>query len=377
MKLTSSAAAIIGAFALSAQAADDNAGDPQRLGTVVPPIEQVIVLARARLEKMQDVPIPVTAVNGKVLDRYDALTVQDFAKLAPNLLVQAPNARQTSVSIRGIGKNTANDGLEPSVGVIIDGIPSAFIIGSWGDLVDLDHIEVLRGPQGTLLGKNTTLGVINVVTKRASFKPEANIELAAGQYNKFGVKAVIGGAIQDQVLAYRLTAFTERRDGPFADIAPDHTQQTFQDRNRSGGRLQFLLQPDADLALRLSIDRQRSQEWGLYGDPPLLGEPANFPNGASRTANGALSYTARLGRPYFGGGYQPLLGDWDHVVNTGSLPTISSSNGVSLEATWTPRPDLTVTSITAQRNALFDAHNAEWVPFDIRQYGDIIRQRQL
>jgi iron complex outermembrane receptor protein len=339
-------------------------------------IEQVIVLARAKVERMQDVPIPVTAVNGKVLDRYDAVTVQDFAKLTPNLLVQAPNARQTSVSIRGIGKNTANDALEPSVGVIVDGVPSAFITGSWGDLVDLDHVEVLRGPQGTLMGKNTTLGVVNVVTKKPTFKPEASFELSAGKYDKLGTKIVLGGPIEEGVLAYRITAFSERRDGPFDDIVPNHSNQTFQDRNRVGGRIQFLLLPTPDLSVRLSVDRQKSSEWGLYGDPPLLGEPATFANGASRTANGGLTYTSRLARPYFGG-YQPVLGDWDHIQNVGSLPTISSSNGVSVDVGWTPREDLTVTSVTAWRNSLFDAHNAEWVPFDFRQYGALIKQRQL
>jgi len=355
--------------------ADEEVENEIAAAAVVGPVEQVVVQARVRTEKLLDVPIPVSYIGGKQLERADAVTLQDFSRLAPNLLVQAPNARQTSVAIRGVGKNTANDALEPSVGVIVDGVPSAFITNSWGDFSDLDHVEVLRGPQGTLLGKNTTLGVVNVVTKKPSFKPEASAELSVGQQDKLGIKAVIGGPVQDGVLAYRLSLFSERREGPFQDIAPDHTNETFGDRNREGARLQLLLLPSADWSVRFSAERQHSSEWVPYGDPPLLGEPATFANGASRTANGALTFSSRVARPYFGG-YQPLLGDWDHVANTGSLPTVSSTNAASTEVNWTPGDGVTVTSITAYRNALFDAHNAEWIPYDIRQYGAIIKQKQ-
>jgi iron complex outermembrane receptor protein len=339
-------------------------------------LDQIVVRAREREENLQDVPIPVSAVSGKMLDRDDAVTIQDFAKLTPNILVQAPNARQTSISIRGVGKNTANDALEPSVGVVIDGVPSAFIADSWGDFDDLDHIEVLRGPQGTLMGKNTTLGVVNIVTKDPSFKPESTVQLSAGQYNEIGSKAVIGGPIQDGVLAYRLSVFTEKRNGPFQDVAPDHTDETFGDRNRMGVRAQFLLLPSPDLSVRLSIDRQRSSEMVPYGDPPLIGEPATFADGASRTAGTGTTFSSRLARPYFGD-YQPLIGNWNQVSNVGSLPTVSVSSGVTANVNWTPQENLTLTSITAFRNSLFDAHNAAWAPFSIYQYGAIISQEQV
>lgn len=341
-----------------------------------PTLDQIVVRAREREENLQDVPIPVSAVSGRMLDRDGAVTIQDFAKLTPNILVQAPNARQTSISIRGVGKNTANDALEPSVGVVIDGVPSAFIAGSWGNFDDLDHIEVLRGPQGTLMGKNTTLGVVNIVTKDPSFKPEATVQLSAGEYDEIGAKATIGGPIQDGVLAYRLSVFSEKRNGPFQDIAPDHTNETFGNRDRAGGRIQFLLLPSPDLSIRLSIDRQRSDEMVPFGDPPLIGEPTTFADGASRTAGSGTTFSSRLSRSYFGD-YQPLLGNWNQVVNVGSLPTVSATSGVSANVNWTPFENVTFTSITAYRNSLFDAHNAEWDPFNIRQYGAIIKQEQV
>lgn len=298
-------------------------------------LDQIVVHARDRAEKLQDVPIPVSAITGKTLENNNAVAFQDFAKLAPNLQAHAPNARQTSISIRGVGKNTANDALEPSVGVIIDGVPSAFISQSWGNFPDLDHVEVLRGPQGTLLGKNTTLGVVNIVTKAPSFSPESSFELSAGERHTQGLKASVGGSVQDGVLAYRASAFVERQDGPFSDIAVQQSNATFGEKNREGGRLQFLLLPSADLSVRISADRQQSAELIAFTDPPLFGDPAFFPNGTSRTAGTALTYTSRLARPWFGG-YKPLVDrNWDTVDNSGSRPTRSASNGLSAEVNLT------------------------------------------
>ncbi|RZI43810.1 TonB-dependent receptor [Herbaspirillum sp. HC18] len=379
-KLRAGALAVLSALSLQAfadePAQSELKADTQAADSNVETLDQFVVRARTREEKLQDVPIPVSAVSGKVLENYNAATVQDFAKFTPNLLVHAPNARQTSISIRGVGKNTANDALEPSVGVIIDGVPSAFISQSWGDFTDLDHVEVLRGPQGTLLGKNTTLGVVNVVVKPPTFKPDASAELLVGDHEALGAKATIGGPIQDGVLAYRASFFSEKRNGPFENLAPDHSNETFQERDRSGGRVQFLLLPTSDISVRVSADRQQSAELFPFGDPPLIGEPATFPNGVSRTANNGLTYSSRIARPYFGG-FQPIIGDWDHVSNVSARPTRSASNGLSAEVNWTPQPGTTLTSITAYRDSMFDAKNGEWVPFDIRRYGAVINQKQV
>lgn len=122
-------------------------------------LDTVVVTSRNREEIAQKVPLPVSVVGGKTLDRDNAVSVNDLVKKVPNLGVFGSNPRQTSISLRGIGKNAANDTMEPSVGVIVDGVVSSYVGQSWNDFIDLDRIEVIRGPQGTLLGKNTTLGV--------------------------------------------------------------------------------------------------------------------------------------------------------------------------------------------------------------------------
>lgn len=357
---------------------------PGAAETKVEQLDEFVVRARSREEKLQDVPIPVSAVSGKALERNNAVTIQDFAKLTPNLLVHVPNARQQSIAIRGVGKNVSNDALEPSVGVIVDGVASGYIAQAWGDFGDVDHVEVLRGPQGTLMGKNTTMGVINVVSKAPSFTPDSNIEVSAGDHKSLGIKASTGGPIQDEVLAYRVSAFAQKRNGPFTNIAPGQTNETFQERDRFGAKVSFLLLPSDSVSVRLNLDRQESAELLPWGQPPLIGEPATFKNGVSRTlvtsGNGAtinaLTYTSRLARSYFGG-YQPVIGDWDRVDNRGSRPTRSASNGVSAEVNWN-LDGAKLTSITAYRDALFDAKNDNtWTHFDITRSGALIDQKQV
>ncbi len=378
--------------ALAPEPAADAAAQPTKLSPVpevvqpaqsknaaqlpVETLDRVVVHARDRDEKLQDVPIPVSAISAKALEQSNAVTVQDFSKLTPNLLVHAGNARQQSVAIRGVGKNVSNDALQPSVGVVIDGVPSAFILQAWGDFPDLDHVEVLRGPQGTLQGMNTTMGVINVVTKGPSFTPQNSFELTLGDHHAVGGKASVTGPIQDGVLAYRASVFSEKRDGPFKDIALQHSNETFQERNRFGGKLQFLLLPTDSIAAKLTFERQESAELLPWGEPPLLGDPATFPNGTTRPT----TYTTRLSRSWFGG-YQPVVGSWNLLDNQGSEPTRSISNGVTLDLNQSLEGVLegyNLTSITAYRDSQFDAKNAAgWTHFEITRSGALIDQSQV
>jgi iron complex outermembrane receptor protein len=344
----------------------------------------VVVVARSRPEKLQDVPIPVSVISARALERNSASTIQDFAKLAPNLTVHAPNARQQNISIRGVGRTLFNDALEASVGVIVDGVVGGHIAQAWGDFGDLDHVEVLRGPQGTLMGKNSTLGAVNIVSRAPQFRREANIELTLGQDNAVGARAVVGGPIQDGVLAYRATVFSQKRAGPYTNTVVNESSEGVQEKNRIGARLQFLLRPAPDLSIRLAADREQSSELLLWAEPALFGDPASFPNGVSRTlaraGNGtavnALTYTARLARPYFGG-YQPNLYNWDSVERDAAEPTSSINNGLSAQVNW-KLDRFDITSITAYRDALFDAKNDyDNTHFDIQTGGGYVKQKQL
>jgi iron complex outermembrane receptor protein len=136
----------------------------------------VTVTTRRREESSQDVPTPMSVVSGQNLETQRVYRIQDLQQLVPSVNVAYMHARQSSVSIRGLGNNPASDGLEGSVGLYIDNV----YLGRPGmavfDLMDIEQLEVLRGPQGTLFGKNTTAGVINISTRAPTFTPERSIE---------------------------------------------------------------------------------------------------------------------------------------------------------------------------------------------------------
>ncbi|WP_242118551.1 TonB-dependent receptor plug domain-containing protein [Sphingomonas lacusdianchii] len=137
--------------------------------------EDIVVTARRRAERSQDVPIAINAFGAAQIEATRTYNLRDLQQLTPSLVVTNTNPRNTSINIRGLGNNVAvyNDGLEPAVGVYVDGVYLARPGQTVFDLADLERIEVLRGPQGTLFGKNTSAGAVVVTTKAPTFEPEA------------------------------------------------------------------------------------------------------------------------------------------------------------------------------------------------------------
>ena len=157
-------------------------------GKAKPPVEEVVVTARNRTELAQEVPIPISVISGGQLERDRVFTVADLTQRAPGLTATTPNARRTGVSIRGIGKTSGNDNMEPAVGVIVDDVFLGHVGMTYQDFTDLERVEILRGPQGTLLGKNTSLGAIKYTSRAPSFDPESSFEVEGG-VNRSSLKA--------------------------------------------------------------------------------------------------------------------------------------------------------------------------------------------
>ncbi|MDB5906234.1 MAG: TonB-dependent receptor [Massilia sp.] len=359
-------------IAAAAIAACAMLGAPHALAQQAPPgddqaiiLESVVVTARNREEIAQDVPVPVSVVSGKTLERDNVVGIAGLTQKVPNLGLFGSNPRQTSISLRGIGKNSANDTMEPSVGVIVDGVASSYVGQNWTDWVDLDRIEVIRGPQGTLLGKNTTLGVINIATKAPSFTPGYVYEARVGSYNDLEGKFSATGPIADGVLAYRGSFFINKKDGVLANTwqsGPETWNETF----RVGGRLQFLLTPDKDLSARIIVDQIQSSE---NGNKSLLVDngPANFADGPARTT----TFASRLARSYFnnsdGTAYRPVYGN-NQIEDSQARPQRTRQSGISAEVN-AQLGDYTLTSITAYRNQHFDIKNGGVTRFDIGDGG--------
>ena len=335
-------------------------------------LASVTVTARKREEFIQSVPVPVTVLGGKDLARDGAVTLGDFAEKAPNLAVSATNSRQTSVALRGLGKNSANEAIQSSVGLIVDGVVLTQAGMSWSDYVDLDQIEVLRGPQGTLQGKNTTLGAIVITTKLPSFKPEYTFQGSYGSRSTYDVKGSATGPVKDDVLAYRASFYDTQGDGPIKNIyAP--LGGTWEGRSRWGSRLQFLLTPNPDFSARLILNYDASNENGNLS--PYVSDPTTFANGAART----ITYTTRLARSYFGG-YSPLIGpvtsEFVDLNSAKSLPVHQS--GISLELNQ-HLANFDLTSITAYKHNDFDFQNDfDYTHFNISQLsGTVGNTKQL
>lgn len=321
----------------------------------------VVVNARNRQEKLQDVPIPVSVVSGEQLDQDQAVTFADFAKEAAGIIVNPQNARQSSIAIRGMGKQGATDAMESSVGIIVDDVFYAYGAYSWADYVDLDNVEVLRGPQGTLLGKNTTLGVVDVSTKLPSFTPAYSFESSYGSRSTFTEQAMATGPLIDGVLAYRATVSADVGNGPIKNIYPDDA--TINNTNRNGQRVQLLFTPTPDLTARFILNHQYSDAYD-NGGSLLVSDPSTFANGASRTAGTAETFTSRLNRGWFNG-YQPLYGSTNQVDINGQLPVKSEQDGISSEIKWNIN-DYTLTSISAYNRYNFYASNdGDDTPFNI------------
>ena len=220
------------------------------------------VTAQKREEALQDVPIIVSVLPEQLLLDNGVHDIKDLQVLVPGLIVTSTqSAAQTTARIRGIGTVGDNAGLESSVGVVIDGVPRARNGVGFSDLGELERIEVLKGPQGTVFGKNTSAGVINVVTRRPSFTRSAEAELTAGNYGAFGLAAAFNDAV-GETSALRVYAAKRRRDG-FENVvtgAGPRTATDDGDQNLETGRIQLLWEPSHELAINIAADATNRNE---------------------------------------------------------------------------------------------------------------------
>ncbi len=294
-------------------------------------LETVTVTTRRREESSQDVPTPMSVVSGQSLETQRVYRIQDLQQLVPSVNVAYMHARQSSVSIRGLGNNPASDGLEGSVGLYIDNV----YLGRPGmavfDLMDIEQLEVLRGPQGTLFGKNTTAGVINISTRAPTFTPERSIETSVGEDGYFQTKGTISGPLNDQ-LAGRFSAYRTRSDG---DIKNEYNGHDLNGGSRDGFRAQLLFKPNEDFNLRWIGDYNEEDSSAgtrvLYNTGP--------------TINGVNLYSARAaaaGATLVNGSHRKVNLDSDQHVTV-------HQGGTSVEANWALPSDFTLTSISSYR----------------------------
>ena len=330
------------------------ASEPQAEASVDP--TAIVVTARRRSERAQDVPIALSVLSNVTLQQQATFSFQQIAQLAPTLQFSSSNPRNTSLNIRGLGASVGltNDGLEQGVGFYVDGVYTSRPAAAALDLVDVERVEVLRGPQGTLFGKNTTAGALNVTTMLPSFTPEGQAEVSLGDSRFVQVRAGVSGPLVADRVAARVAVGYTSRDG---FLYSTRNGRNVNDLDNFAARAQLLWKPTDALNVRLIGDYNLqdpdccTQVYVRVGQT-LKSVSRQFPAMAA-----AVGYVPPSTDPY------ARLADFD-----GRIRARSSIGGLSLNADLDLGP-ATLTSITAWRWW-------DWKPRNDRDYTalDIVRQ---
>jgi iron complex outermembrane receptor protein len=319
-----------GAFAQDAtQPAADGAEQASPRGDVI------VVTARRRQETAQEVPLAISVVRGDSIEATGNFNIVKLQQLAPTLQVYTTNPRNTSVNIRGLGVpfGLTSDGFEQGVGIYVDDVYNSRVAAATFDFLDVNQVEVLRGPQGTLYGKNTTAGAINITTNQPTFDFEGRAELSVGNLNYKQAKAAISGPLSDTIAARVAIASTTRR-GTLYNVT---SQRWINEQDNLGIRGQLLFKPNDDFSVTLSGDYSTQ-------DPECCGTTFVRVGRTQRPLNrqydalaAAQNYVVPSRNPY------DRLSDLDSNLNAGN-----KIGGVSAKIKWDVGPG-TLTSVTAWR----------------------------
>ena len=294
-------------------------------------IETIIVTATKREESIQDVPIAVSAIAGEDLAARGVQDIYGLMEVAPSIVVYNSNSTSNggTLRIRGVGTTGNNPGLEAAVGTFIDGIYRSRAGLAFNDLTDLDRVEILRGPQGTLFGKNTVAGAVNIITRKPEFDDALSVSGGLGNLESRDFGLVANGVLSDDVLAGRLSVAYRQRDGYYEDI---DTDAAYDNRDRRSVRAQLLWMPDPDVEVRIIVD-------GTDKDESCC--PAAFwITGPTSPVVAAL-----------GGDITPFQVDGPQTVGVNSEPfELVDDSGQSVDVTWRTTAGETFRSITAWRD---------------------------
>jgi iron complex outermembrane receptor protein len=224
---------------------------------------EIVVTAQGRTQILQDVPLAVSAVNAESMQNSGATDIRQLNQLAPSLLVSSTGTEANgSARIRGIGTVGDNPGLESSVAVFIDGVYRSRSGIGLNELGEIERVEVLRGPQGTLFGRNASAGLLNIISKKPNLNEmEGFVEASYGNYDAMRLAGGITGPLGEGGIGYRLDGVWSKRDGYYDVInAAGGTEKTVNDRDRFFLRGQLLFEPNNDLEVRIIADYSQREE---------------------------------------------------------------------------------------------------------------------
>ncbi len=346
--------------------------------------DAVIVTSRRVAENLQDVPIPISVVSGALLADSGTTNVLKLEELVPSLQIYSSNPRNTALNIRGLGTTfgLTNDGVEVGVGLYVDGVFWARPAQASLDFLDVERIEVLRGPQGTLYGKNTTSGAINITSKKPSFTPATDVEISYGDWGFLQAKATTTGPLIGDKLAGRLSFSGTQRDGMLKNASKQNSGDDLNDQNNLGVRGSLLWNATDNLEVILAGDYTRQRPEG-YAQVPVRVAPtyrtanrqffglidsinATQP-GVNYSLPVAETFRTTITNPSVGGiptGPNGIYAEFDAFARTTDADVAHRSyqniDGQSLTLNWDVGPG-TLTSITARRKW-------DWFPSNDRDF---------
>jgi outer membrane receptor protein involved in Fe transport len=325
MKSYSSVALAVAAAALAGSATAQD----------VTALEEVVVTATKREQTLQDVPVAVSVTPVETIQKASIQDITDLASIVTSLRVTTlQTSTQTNFVIRGFGNGANNPGIEPSVGVFIDGVYRSRSAGAIGDLIDVSRVEVLRGPQSTLFGQNASAGVISVVTQKPQFEWSGLVEGTLGNYSQQILKSKVTGPISDTV-AFSVSSIINKRDGYFRELV---STTYINDRDRSDVRGQLLWKASDALEVRLIADLSNIDE--------LCCGVSNLFNGPT----GSVIQSPLVNGKIYPGVANTNGAPFDRAAYLNKLPrNIIQNSGFSLHLDW-DLGDFSLASISSSRN---------------------------
>ena len=311
-------------------------------------IEEIVVTSTRRAASVQDIPIAVTAISSEGLAARGIADVKELQQVAPSLTVTDSNSTTNggTIRIRGMGTSGNNPGLESAVGSFIDGVYRSRSGLALQDLVDVERVEILRGPQGTLFGKNTSAGLIHIITKQPEFDWGGYVRGSLGNFDLRKVEASVTGPLVDEKLAFRLAGTYHARDGYYHDI---DTNDTFADRDRWALKGQFLWTPTDSFDARVIADYTKMREHCCPAVETTVGE------------NGVL--LQGLGAVFPNPSNKNTL---DVGTNTDPVENVDDW-GIQIEANWDLEWTKLKTLFAHRQTSIFRAQDVDFTNVDVLQ----------
>jgi iron complex outermembrane receptor protein len=335
-------------------------------------VGELVVTAQKRAENLQDVPIAITALSGQQLKDQHVSNILDLNGLSPSLSIKTDdNAANPKIFIRGVGLNDFNPNTATPVAIYVDGVYIGSPLAQMGQFFDVERIEVLRGPQGTLYGRNTTGGAINVITRKPTQSFSADASLEYGNYNTVNAEGGVGGPLIKDVLAFRLSAAGTRDDGFMLNrLTGNHGNN--QDRWSLRGSLLFTPNPNFDVLAELRYGQSSGGSIWAYNrsllpqtaaatGPDGFCAPSFYTSGQCTNVGGYANTSGNLNQ-----------GDF-HLEGKDKVRTF----GAAVTANW-KLGDVTLVSVTgydsAHRN---DVEDTDADPLDVITADYLARQSVL